>query len=146
MTCNSTTINFIDINKSTVEKILFICSNANFNISLNRLEFKSLFKGLDNELVSIHFDTLRKEVAKTLIAQIRKEDFDFSLVFKNLTNHQAKKLIEIAPIEQENITINKVKRISKLFMNELRPKLELSEFSGRGIEYLLEISEKKFIS
>ncbi|CAF2645365.1 unnamed protein product [Rotaria sp. Silwood2] len=30
-------------------------------------------------------------------------------------------------------------------MNELRPDLELSEFSGRGIEYLLEITEKNFI-
>ncbi|CAF4465845.1 unnamed protein product [Rotaria sp. Silwood2] len=30
-------------------------------------------------------------------------------------------------------------------MNDSKPDLELSEFSGRGIEYLLEISEKRFI-
>ena len=30
-------------------------------------------------------------------------------------------------------------------MNDFKPDLELSEFAARGIEYLLEINEKKFI-
>ena len=30
-------------------------------------------------------------------------------------------------------------------MDEFRPTLELSEFTARGIEYLLEINEKRFI-
>ena len=51
-----------------------------------------------------------------------------------------KVLADIFPeIEQENIEISKVKTLSELFMYETRPVLELSEFSARGIEYLLEI-------
>ncbi|CAF4759998.1 unnamed protein product, partial [Rotaria sp. Silwood2] len=55
------------------------------------------------------------------------------------------RLIEIAPIKQEDIQIIKKKTLSELFMNISMPKLELSEFSERGIEYLLEINEKGFI-
>ncbi|CAF1377167.1 unnamed protein product, partial [Rotaria sordida] len=88
---------------------------------------------------------LKKETATTLIKELRKKNLNFILKFKNLTNHQAQRLIEIAPIEQENIQITKKKTLSELFMNESMPKLELSEFSERGIEYLLEINEKRFI-
>ncbi|CAF3935562.1 unnamed protein product, partial [Didymodactylos carnosus] len=142
---DSMTIKLIDMNKRTVEKVIDICPNANFSINFISIKFESLLDGLGDEMVSIHFDTLKKETAHTLIAQIRKENLDFSLAFKKLTNHQVKRLIKIAPIEQEHIEITKVKKISELFTNELRPNLELSEFSARGIEYLLEIGEKRFI-
>ncbi|CAF4651425.1 unnamed protein product, partial [Rotaria sp. Silwood2] len=77
--------------------------------------------------------------------ELRKKNLNFILKFKNLTNHQVQRLVELAPIEQENIEITKKKTISDLFMNESMPKLELLEFSERGIEYLLEINEKGFI-
>ncbi|CAF1216401.1 unnamed protein product [Rotaria sordida] len=51
----------------------------------------------------------------------------------------------VRPSDQEDIQINKVKSLEELFINELRPDLELSEFFGRGIQYLLEINEKNFI-
>ncbi|CAF4075923.1 unnamed protein product [Rotaria sordida] len=113
--------------------------------TLLEVKFETLLSGLNHEIVNFHFDRLKKETATTLIKELRKKNLNFILKFKNLTNHQAQRLIEIAPIEQENIQITKKKTLSELFMNESMPKLELSEFSERGIEYLLEINEKRFI-
>ncbi|CAF4129993.1 unnamed protein product, partial [Rotaria sordida] len=100
--------------------------------------------GFDDELVNIDFDELEEETAKTLIQQIRKKKLDFSLTFKNLEYGQIENLIDTASVDQEDIKINKV-NLRELFMKELRPDLELAEFSGRGIEYLVEVSEKNFI-
>ncbi|CAF1106068.1 unnamed protein product [Rotaria sordida] len=138
-------IKLIDLNTQTIDNILSICPNANFNIHFINIDFNSLLNGLNDESINVHFDRLGKETAQILIKQIRKKNLDFSLVFKHLKSTQAQRLIEIAPIDQENIEINKVKSLSELFMSDSKPDLELSEFSGRGIEYLLEISEKKFI-
>ena len=38
-----------------------------------------------------------------------------------------------------------MKAISELFLDATKPNLELSEFSARGIEYLLEVNERRFI-
>jgi hypothetical protein len=83
--------------------------------------------------------------ANKLIPILRKENMDFSLVFKRLNNKQIEAIIEKASLDQENIEISKVKTLSELFMDYNKPILELSEFSARGIEYLLEINEKRFI-
>ncbi|CAF3416542.1 unnamed protein product [Rotaria sp. Silwood2] len=139
------TIGLIDIKKSIAQGIIDMCPNASFLIRFINVKLESLLNGLDHELVNFHFDKLKKETAKILIEQVRKKNLDFILKFKNLTNHQTQRLIEIAPIEQENIDIIKVKTLSDLFMNESMPQLELSEFSQRGIEYLLQINEKGFI-
>ncbi|CAF4453722.1 unnamed protein product, partial [Rotaria socialis] len=143
---DNTTIRLIDILIHDIEEIIGKCPNTTYNISFVRIRnFDELLKGLNNELVNIHFDELELEPAIQLIRQIRKENLDFSLTCKKLTKGQAERLMKEAPVEQENIEINKVKSLNELFMNESRPHLELSEFSGRGIEYLLEISEKRFI-
>ncbi|CAF4463410.1 unnamed protein product, partial [Rotaria sp. Silwood2] len=130
-------------NKEAIVDVIQICQHAKFNISFIDVNVKNLLNGFEDELVNIHFDKLEKDTAKILIEQLRKKNLDFALTFKNLENNQVKQLIGIAPIDQENIQITKVKNLRELFMNELRPDLELSEFSGRGIEYLIEISEKK---
>ena len=70
---------------------------------------------------------------------------DFSLGFKHVKAKQVQGIIEKASLKQENIEINKVKTLSELFMDETRPVLELAEFAARGIEYLLEINEKRFV-
>ncbi|CAF4381932.1 unnamed protein product, partial [Rotaria magnacalcarata] len=143
---DNTTIRLIDILIHEIEEIIDKCPNATYNISFLCIRnFDRLLKGLNNELVNINFDELELEPAIKLIRQIRKENLDFSLAYKKLTKGQAERLMKEAPVEQENIEINKVKSLNELFMNESRPHLELSEFSGRGIEYLLEISEKRFI-
>ncbi|CAF4874808.1 unnamed protein product, partial [Rotaria sp. Silwood1] len=140
------TIKLIDINKSIVENVLNICSNANFNITFINIKNSCLLIGLKDELINVKIDMLRKNAAKTIIKRIRKHKLEFSLVFSQLTCNQVKQIIELAPIEQENIEVQKFKTLSELFMSQLRPNVELAEFSGRGIEYLIEINEKKFIS
>ncbi|CAM4831531.1 unnamed protein product [Rotaria magnacalcarata] len=118
-----------------IEEIIDKCPNATYNISFIRIRnFDTLLKGFNDELVNIHFDELELEPAIKLIRQIRKENLDFSLAYKKLAKGQAERLMKEAPVEQENIEINKVKSLNELFMNESRPYLELSEFSGRGIE------------
>ncbi|CAF1257950.1 unnamed protein product [Rotaria sp. Silwood1] len=140
------TIKLIDINKSIVENVLNICSNANFNITFINIKNSCLLIGLKDELINVKIDMLRKNAAKTIIEQIRKHKLEFSLVFSQLTCNQVKQIIELAPIEQENIEVQQFRTLSELFMSQLRPNVELAEFSGRGIEYLIEINEKKFIS
>ncbi|CAF4971220.1 unnamed protein product, partial [Rotaria sp. Silwood1] len=139
------TIKLIDINKSIVENVLNICSNANFNITFINIKNSCLLIGLKDELINVKIDMLRKNAAKTIIKRIRKHKLEFSLVFSQLTCNQVKQIIELAPIEQENIEVQQFKTLSELFMSQLRPNVELAEFSGRGIEYLIEINEKKFI-
>ncbi|CAF4173221.1 unnamed protein product [Rotaria sp. Silwood2] len=138
-------IGLINIGKNLAEKVIHICSNADFVIRFIKVKFETLLNGLSHEIVNFHFDRLTKKTAEILIKELRKNNLNFTLKFKNLTNDQAKRLIQFAPIEQENIQITKKKTLSELFMNESMPKLELSEFSERGIEYLLEINEKGFI-
>lgn len=70
---------------------------------------------------------------------------DFGLVFKHLNANQVEGIIHKASLDQENIEISKVKTLNELFMDEAKPTLELSEFAARGIEYLLEINEKRFV-
>ncbi|CAF3985262.1 unnamed protein product, partial [Rotaria sp. Silwood1] len=48
-------------------------------------------------------------------------------------------------LDQENIQINKVKNIMELYTKGSVPTLELNEFIAKGIEYMIEISEKRFI-
>ncbi|CAF4490794.1 unnamed protein product [Rotaria sp. Silwood2] len=139
------TIGLIGIEKNFAKEIINNCSNEDFVIRFINVEFESLLNGLSHEIVNFHFDRLEKKAAKILIEKLRKKNHNFILKFKSLTNHEVQRLIEIAPIKQEDIQIIKKKTLSELFMNISMPKLELSEFSERGIEYLLEINEKGFI-
>ena len=66
-------------------------------------------------------------------------------MFKHLNINQVEGIIKKAELDQENIEISKVKTLNELFMEEAKPTLELSEFAARGIEYLLEINEKRFV-
>ncbi|CAF3244902.1 unnamed protein product [Rotaria sp. Silwood2] len=142
---NRMTIGLIGIEKNFAKEIINHCSNEDFVIRFINVEFESLLNGLSHEIVNFHFDRLEKKAAKILIEKLRKKNHSFILKFKSLTNHEVQRLIEIAPIKQEDIQIIKKKTLSELFMNTSMPKLELSEFSERGIEYLLEINEKGFI-
>ncbi|CAF4506229.1 unnamed protein product [Rotaria sp. Silwood2] len=144
-TSSQLTVGLLDIERNDAEEIIDICPDANFVIKFFNVQFETFLNGLTHEIVNFHFDRLEKKTATILIEELRKKNLNFILKFKNLTNHQVQRLVELAPIEQENIEITKKKTISDLFMNESMPKLELLEFSERGIEYLLEINEKGFI-
>ncbi|CAF4827674.1 unnamed protein product, partial [Rotaria socialis] len=83
---DNTTIRLIDILIHDIEEIIGKCPNTTYNISFVRIRnFDELLKGLNNELVNIHFDELELEPAIQLIRQIRKENLDFSLTCKKLT-------------------------------------------------------------
>ncbi|CAF3955624.1 unnamed protein product [Rotaria sp. Silwood2] len=138
-------IRLIGVNPKYIKTIIDICREGTFNISFIRIDTQSVLNGIDEKSMNIYFDKLEEETAEFLIQQIRKTNANMSLTFKDLDQNQARKIIEKAPINTENIQINKTKSLREIFMNELRPDLELSEFFGRGIEYLLEISEKNFI-
>ncbi|CAF3887940.1 unnamed protein product [Rotaria sordida] len=103
------------------------------NCSKLNIDFENILNGLNDELLNFHFDGLEKKPAQTLIELLRKQRLDFILKFKKLTNHQAKQIIEIAPIKQENIEISKVKTLRGLFLHESIYDLELAEFSARVI-------------
>ncbi|CAF3845426.1 unnamed protein product [Rotaria sp. Silwood1] len=135
----------IDLDKSTAAQIIQMCPNASFNIHFNKIKLENFLDSLNNESINVNFHRLRSKTAKILIEQLRKRNFDFNLSFKKLTSLQAQYLIEMAPIKQENIEINNVKSLRELFMNDARPDLELAEYSARGIEYILQTSEKGFI-
>jgi len=96
--------------------------------------------------IIISFNKLGEITANTLIPILREELINFSLGFKQLKNYEIlMKIIAYSNTEQQNIEITKVKNLRELFMNDAMPNAELEELSSRGIEYLLEISEKKFI-
>ncbi|CAF4288772.1 unnamed protein product [Rotaria sp. Silwood2] len=135
----------IGVSEEQIKQTIAICPDATFNIRLIKVDTQKLLNGIDGKSVNIYFDELKEEKAKILIEQIRKVRADFSLTFKKLEKDQVISLIEKAPIDQEDIQINKTKNLRDMFMNDLSSDLELSEFSGRGIEYLPEINEKSFI-
>ncbi|CAF1442881.1 unnamed protein product [Adineta steineri] len=145
MSGDTSVLRLFDVNREMIIKVVDMCPNAKFNLSFINSNFESLFKGIGHELVNIHFDELERTIATNIIALLREKNFDFSLTFKNLKNSQVGKLIDVASVDQEDIQIDKIRNLRELFMKELRPDLELSEFSGRGIEYLIEISEKNFV-
>ena len=99
----------------------------------------------EEQFADISYENLTKQEAHSLIQQLRKQNLEFKLKFHDMSYADAEKLIAKASIDQEKVQISHVKRTEDLFMNESKPYLELLEFSARGIEYLLEINEKRFI-
>ena len=100
---------------------------------------------MDCQCINFCFDNLNKALAKEFIQELRKENFEFSLDFKNLNCKQTNSIIEVAHLEQELIEANKkkVKNLVELYMKGSIPAQELAEYAARGIEYLLEINEKQ---
>lgn len=131
----------LDIDRASV--IVSCCENVNYNVTFTQVKPPESLYELNNEQLDISFDKLGKEKAIKLIPKLRKEGFDFNLRLKELSNATVvEAIIKGADLKQEHVEINKVKSISELMMDEAKPHMELSEFSARGIEYLLEVSEK----
>ena len=134
------------INKQTLQETLDLFTYCKFNIKFLKMEeFSYLFESEDNFAAQIAIKRLNKGKAKSIINHLRKENADFSLVFEDVTYQQMLEDLANCLIEQENIIVNSKKRISELFLKEHRPTSEIEEFNERGIEYLIEVSEKKFI-
>ncbi|KAL4473568.1 hypothetical protein ABPG74_022432 [Tetrahymena malaccensis] len=128
-----------------VNKIIEECQNAIFNINFVTINPEENLSRLSEEQVNVSFNKLDSINSQKLIKCLRKENIDFDLVFRHLKKDQVIQIIKKASLDQEDIQINKEKTLNELFMSESKPALELQEFAARGIEYLLEINEKKFI-
>ncbi|EAS05901.2 helicase carboxy-terminal domain protein (macronuclear) [Tetrahymena thermophila SB210] len=142
---SSFNIKLENLNSSTVNSIIDLCQNASFSITFIAINPGASLKGLDEGQINVSFNNLGEFEATKLISNLRKENIDFSLAFKHLNIKQVYKIIKQASLDQENIEISKVKTLNGLFMDETKPIVELQEFAARGIEYLLEINEKRFI-
>jgi hypothetical protein len=142
---SSFSIKLENLDNSTVNKIIDLCQNASFSINFITINPEASLRGLSEGQINVSFNNLGEIEATKLIPNLRKENMDFSLVFRHLKTKQVEGIIKKASLDQENIEISKVKTLNELFMDETKPILELSEFAARGIEYLLEINEKRFI-
>ncbi|CAF0762503.1 unnamed protein product [Brachionus calyciflorus] len=140
-----------NLKPSDVQNIVNNFQDQLFNIQFSNISFSELWNILNNNNdsleapVTLCFENLNKINAKKFIDVLRKESFEFCLEFKNLDHKQVKFIIKHAHLQQEKIEITKVRNLSELFMNNFIPSNELIEFSVKGIEYLLDISEKRFI-
>lgn len=91
------------------------------------------------------FDNLNKSLARDFILTLRKENLEFCLDFKDLSSEQAETIIKKAKLDQEIMKIGKFKNLIELYMKGTIPSLELAEYASKGIEYTIEINEKKFV-
>ncbi|CAG0894755.1 unnamed protein product, partial [Cyprideis torosa] len=95
--------------------------------------------------VSFCFEGMDKENAEMVIKLLREKNFEFCLQFNNLSDKQLRFILKSATLEQEHMKITKVKNISELFLGQSLPKLELNEFTSKGLEYIIEMNEELFI-
>ena len=115
-----------------------------FNISFIDIDFYKSTNGLNGQ-ASFYFDNLNQTTSKTVINDLRKENMEFCLEFRDLTHDKVKDIVANADLGQENIQINKVKNLMELYTKGSIPTLELNEFTAKGIEYMIEIDEKRFV-
>ena len=136
---------------SKVKDLLSLFPNSSFNIAFSGLSFTALWRllsdrqELERMANSFSIQSLTRDLAKVIIEVLRQENIEFGLVLTNLNHSQALHAISKADLTQEAIQIMKVRSLAELFMKNQMPHAELAEFAAKGIEYLLEISEKRFI-
>ncbi|XP_047735505.1 uncharacterized protein LOC125177583 [Hyalella azteca] len=114
--------------------VLSFCNISNFNDS-----------ELKEGQVDFSFDGLDWADAKLVIQRLRKEKLEFSLEFMELSDNGVRYILERAALEQEDMTITKVKNICDVFMQDFSPTYELNQFISRGLEHIVEINEKLFV-
>ncbi|CAF1444874.1 unnamed protein product [Adineta steineri] len=127
-----------------IESLISDCKEISFNISFIGIDFYNSINGLNGQ-GNFYFDNLNKTTSEIIINDLRKENIEFSLEFKDLTNDQVEYIVANANLAQENIQISKVKNLMELYTKGSIPTLELNEFTTKGIEYMIEINEKRFV-
>ena len=127
-----------------VKTIINDCQDMSFNISFLGIDFNQSIKGLNGQ-ANFHFNNINQTISTLLIPDLRKENMEFSLTFHKLNEHQVEHIVSYANLDQEHMQKNKVKTIMELYSKGSMPTLELNEFIARGIEYMIEINEKRFI-
>ena len=134
-----------ELTRETATQIITACKSASFQVTFIEVKPTFIPKDSEGESINVSFRELSPPVATNLIPILRKANLNFTLEFNNLKVRHLESVIAKASLAQEDIEITTVKKLSELFMEKIRPNLELSEFAARGIEYVLEINEKRFI-
>ena len=137
-------IKFEALKVEQVKTIINGCQDMSFNVSFLGIDFYQSIKGLNGQ-ANFHFNNLNKTMSKILIPDLRKGNMEFSVTFQKLNDHQVEHIVSYANLDQEHMQKNKVKNIMELYSKGSMPTLELNECIARGIEYMIEINEKRFI-
>jgi len=118
-----------------------------FDIEFAALNTANFLEILEETEVAVKFEFIQnnQKTYENLIDTIRDCNFEFTIEFQNLDVSKLNYIIKNASLEQEEITINKKRNLNELFMKDSTPELELAEYAAKGIEYIIEISERKFI-
>ena len=139
---------FVKFENLSVEHAKKVADNCHKNV-LFAVSFNDIYdfygSGLDDGQVNFFFDNLNCETAQIVMNGLRKENFEFSLEFKNLSSKQFTFVLENASLEQEEIEVRKVKNLQDVYMKGNIPSQELAEFAAKGIEHFIEINEKPFV-
>ncbi len=140
----------IECSQSFADEILKKFIDSTFNITFNKISYSDFIKylnkdELEDKQVRFNFENLSKSNAEKFIEELRQQNVEFCLEFKNLNYKQVIATIAKAHLEQEEIQITSVKNLTELYMKTAIPDFELAEFAVKGIEYLIEINEKAFV-
>ena len=119
--------------------------NIYFDIEFAAVNLNDFLPILDETNLIVKFEFIKQNEYKNLINTIRQTDFKFTIEYQNLNASELKNIINNASLKQEDIMIDKLKNLNQLFMKDSMPEIELAEYAARGIEYIIEISEKKFV-
>lgn len=136
---------------SKVRDLVAVFPDSLFNVTFTNIQFAELWKllsdreSLSTPTTSFSFQSLDCSKAKCFIEFLRSENIEFCLQFTDLSYQEALRIIKNADLKQEAIEIKKVRSLTELFMKDQMPLMELAEFAAKGIEYLLEISEQRFV-
>jgi len=129
---------------SQIKNIINENKEITFAISFIGIDFYNSIKGLDGQ-ANFYFNKLDQSTSEMVIKVLRTNNIEFSVTFQNLEHDQVEHIVSEANLDQENMQINKVKNITELYTKSSMPIGELNEFTAKGIEYMLEINEKRFI-
>lgn len=143
-------IKVIQMWPSEMLKLLESCDDkeTRFGIEVLNINPFEIFKGkisIENTEFDVKFHSLGHLDSMELVKILRKNNIEFQLLFNKILSETGGEIIKASCLETESVEIYKVKTLSEMFLESQRPEIELSEFSSRGIEYTLDIGEKKFI-
>jgi len=136
---------YVKFEKLCISLAKYVVKSCHENVSfaVSFFDIKDYYcSDINDGQVNIGFDKLNRNTAEIVINVLRENNIEFSLEFKDLSNKQVRFILKNASLTQEDMKINKVKGVSDLFMKSATPTRELNEFATKGMEYILEISEK----
>ena len=141
-------IRFDDLSIKEAIKIAESCADGKTVMFL--LHFKDIYdfhtSNINDGMAEyVKFSDMKEEHARSVIQIFRKSNLDFSLKFKDLSCKEVKYIVRNADLSQEDMKIENVKRIDDMYLSNNAPHSELDNFLLRGLEFILEINERRFV-